>query len=164
MSSFTSPDRVIISGDEGKNKQQIIIVEDCPERFEDVYKYTSGSPDSIIYLPKYVAYTTDDIEQHKILIYLIHLIASIHENNYNAKREDDIIDEISAYNKTIFHFGTDAVMEYINNTPHCQVFEHLTNVLRLYSFNGYHDSHLDNVTADILVRVPGKMFISEINI
>lgn len=164
MNSFASPDRVIISGEEGENKQQIIVVEDCPDRFDDVYKYARDSHDSIIYLPKYVAYTTDDINQHKILIYLIHLIASIHENNINAKREDDIIDEISAYIKTIFHFGTEAVMDYVDNTNHCHVFEHLTNVLRLYSYNGYHDPHPDDIAADILIRVPGKMYKSEINI
>lgn len=164
MSSSVCKERIIVSGDDGEHMQQIVVVDAYPERFEDVYKYSTKSPDSIIYLPKYVAKETEDIEQHKILIYLIHLIASIHENNCRAKREDDIIDETTAYIKTIFHFGTDAVTDYIDNARHCEVFEHLTNVLRLYSYNGYHNPHLMENISDILVREPGKMFMIEINI
>lgn len=162
MSSFISPERIIISGESGEHRQQIVVVDSYPERFEDVYRYTGGDPTPIIYLPKYVALTDEDIEQHKILVYLIHLIASIHENNFHAKREDDAIDEITAYINTIIHFGTSSVTEYVKNTSHCPVFEHLTNILRLYLYNGYHDSHLQSNAADILIREPGKLFKLEI--
>ena len=176
MPCLPCPDRIIVSTEVAHSslpftdkigatqRHAIYVTCNIPDRFEDVYSHPNHSKGASINLPNYVALTAKDIEQHKILIYLIHRIVSIREFNYFVKREDDIIDEITAYNDTIMHFGTDAVIDYVDNTHHCEVFAHLMDVLRLYTLNGYHEAHPDLYDVTILTRYPGKMFIPEISI
>ena len=159
MPEFIGPDRIISYDD---TLIQLCTSDIYPDRFSDVYTFSKDKKHTKIILPKYVSYETEDIEQHKILIYLLAHIVAIRENNYRAKHEDDILDEITAYHDTLMHFGTDDVVDYIDETAHCAVLRHFLDLLKLYTYNGFHDPHPNLHAIEILRRDPGKLFIAEI--
>lgn len=163
MAEFVSPCRVIVTEN---SYQELVTTINIPELFEDVYSFNNnpGAKGPKINLPLYISYNTEDIDQHRVIIYLISRIAEVREHNRKVKHEDDIIDEISAYSDTIMHFGTDEVTDYINNYDHCDVIQHVVNILQLYTMNGYHEPHLNKHSLTILRRRPGTLLEPEIEI
>lgn len=99
---------------------------------EDNYSYIDffkkddiddGKEHTAICLPRFIL-SPENINEHKILIYLLHHLSSIIDHNatldHHARRShravnyDDYRDGRDAYVDTIIHFGSKAVKEYVN--------------------------------------------------
>lgn len=129
-----------------------------PDAWLSVVYYDKSTSRNMIILPNEYLTAFTKLQEHDVLIYLFHQFACVKDYNMEIDTQtdgevdyDDYRELSLAYQKTLLHFGTERVLEYIESN-HDPVFEIPLRVLKIKAETSkYYEGNPDSMVVDILI-------------